>query len=111
MKNSGRRNVRKHRKIKNGDKYINLDISFKFGSLEKIKITSSYPKDYLGGSWKELITYLVINTIGISKSNKNSSYAITNVSMKYLSKIIIDFEKLSYKGYVWKRPKHEFTDS
>ena len=31
--------------------------------------------------------------------------------MKDLSKIIKDFEKLPYKGYVQKRPKHEPTDS
>ena len=31
--------------------------------------------------------------------------------MKYISKIIKKFEKLPYKGYVRKRPKHEPTDS
>ena len=31
--------------------------------------------------------------------------------MKDLSKIIKDFEKLPYKGYVHNRPKHEPTDS
>ena len=31
--------------------------------------------------------------------------------MKYLSKIIKEFKKLSYKGYVRKRPDHEPTDS
>ena len=45
MKNRGRCNVRKHRYIKDSEKYITLDISLKFGSLEKMRITSSYPKD------------------------------------------------------------------
>ena len=31
--------------------------------------------------------------------------------MKDLSKIIKEFEKFPYKGYVRKRPKHEPTDS
>ena len=44
----GRHNVRKHREIKNCEKYIILDISLKYGSLEKMKITSSDPKDNLG---------------------------------------------------------------
>ena len=36
MKRCGRRNVRKHREIKGSDKYITLDISLKFGSLDNI---------------------------------------------------------------------------
>ena len=38
-KNGGRRNVRKHRDIKNGEHYIILDISLKFGNLDNMKIT------------------------------------------------------------------------
>ena len=41
----GRRNVRKHREIKGSDKYVTLDISLKFDSLDKMKITSSESKD------------------------------------------------------------------
>ena len=37
--------------------------------------------------------------------------AIINVSMKDLSRIIKDFKKLCYKGYVCKKPKHEPNDS
>ena len=46
-KNCGRLNVRKHREIKNAEKYIALDISLKFGSLDNTKIISSELKDYL----------------------------------------------------------------
>ena len=59
MKNCGRRNVRKHKEIKGSDKYVTLDISLKFESMEKMKITSSESKgksrkirkgvDYLSG--------------------------------------------------------------
>ena len=38
MKNGGRRNVRKHKDIKGSDKYVTLDISLKFDSLDKMKI-------------------------------------------------------------------------
>ena len=44
MKNCGRCNVRKHKDIKVSDKYVTLDISSKFDSLEKMKITSSESK-------------------------------------------------------------------
>ena len=62
MKNCGRHNIRKHIEIKDSNKYITLDILLKFCSLEKIRITSSYPKDHLGRSGKGLITYLGLNT-------------------------------------------------
>ena len=45
MNNCGRQNVRKHREIKGSDKYATLDISLNFGSMDKMRITSSEPKD------------------------------------------------------------------
>ena len=58
MKNCGRCNVRKHRENKGSYKYVTLDISLKFDSLDKMKITTSESKkigknrkgvDYLSG--------------------------------------------------------------
>ena len=72
MKSCSRLNVRKHREIKNGDNYITLDILLKFGSLDKIKMTSSYTKDYLDRSRKGLIASLFLKTIAISKKNKKA---------------------------------------
>ena len=43
-KNCGCRTVRKHKDIKGSDKYFTLDISLKFDSLDKMKITSSESK-------------------------------------------------------------------
>ena len=63
MKHCGRRNVRKHRDIKNGEKYITLKIYLNFGSLDKMKIIYSEPQDYLGVSRKGLITSMGIKTI------------------------------------------------
>ena len=60
MKCFGHRNVRKHIYIKGSDKYITLDISLKFVSMDKMRITSPYQKykfgkirkgvDYFSGS-------------------------------------------------------------
>ena len=41
MKHFFCRNARKHRVIKGSNKYVTLDISLKFDSLEKMKITFS----------------------------------------------------------------------
>ena len=70
IKNCGHLNVRKHRDINNGDQRITLDISLKFGNLDKMKITSSEPKYYLVISGKGLITSLGIKTIRRSKNLK-----------------------------------------
>ena len=110
MKTFGRYNVRKHREIKNDEKYITLDISLKFVGLDNIKITYSEPKDYLGISGKGFITSLDIKTNVRSNKNKKARFTITNITLKYLSRIIREFEKFTYKGCVRKRPKYEPTD-
>ena len=111
MKNCDRRNVGKHREIRGSDKYVTLDISLKFDILDKIKITSSESKEKLERSRKELITSLGFKDKVRPHKYKNARYAIVNVSKKYLSKIIREFEKLTYESYEKKRPKHEPTDS
>ena len=62
MKCFGRRNVRKHKDIKGSDKYVILDISSKFDSLDKIQIKSSYSKVKLDRQGKGLISSLGFNT-------------------------------------------------
>ena len=64
----------KNIEIKKDDKYITLDISLKFGSLENMKIISSDPNYYLGRSVKGLITPLGIKIIVMSNKNKKSRY-------------------------------------
>ena len=68
MKNCGRHNVRKHREIKDGEKYVILNIFLYFVSIDKMKITYSEPKYCLGRSGKGLITSLNLKTI--RRSNK-----------------------------------------
>ena len=87
-KNCGCCNVRKHRDIKDSDKYVTLDISLKFGNMEKMKITSPESKeksvkirkgvDYLSGFQDQIKATKI----------KKARYAIRNVSKKELSKII-----------------------
>ena len=62
MRNCGRRNVRKHIEIKGSDKYVTLDISSNFDSLDKMKITSSGSKDDLKRLGKGLITSLGVKS-------------------------------------------------
>ena len=93
MKNCGCHNVRKHRDIKGSDKYITLDILLKCGSLDKIRIASSDPKDNLGISGKGLTTSLGIKSKESPKKYKKERYTIVNVIMKDLYSIIREFEK------------------
>ena len=71
MKNCGCWNVRKHIEIKGSDKYANLDISLKFGSLDKMRITSSEPKDNLGRSGKGLINLLSLKAKAEAKETQS----------------------------------------
>ena len=80
MKNCGRRNVRKHEEIRGSDNYVTLEISSKFDSLDKIKITSSESKGKLEGSGKGLITSLGFKTKARSQRYKKARYVIGNFS-------------------------------
>ena len=60
-----------------------------------METTSSESKLKLGRSGKRLVTALALKTKGRSKNTKKARYAIGNVSMKDLSNIIKDIEKLS----------------
>ena len=111
MKNCGHQNVSKHREIKVSDKYFTLDISLKFDSLDKMKITSSESKRKLERSGKGLITSLGFKTKAGSQKYKKAIYAIRNVSEKDISKIIRELETIEKLSYEKKRHKHEPTHS
>ena len=106
IKNDGRRNVSKQKEIRGSDKYVTLDISLNFDSLDKIKITSSKSKGRLQRSGKGLINSMGFNTKARSQKYKNARYAIVDVSEKDLSRIIKDFEKIEKLPYEKKMPKH-----
>ena len=87
MKNCSHRNVRKHREIKGSEKYFTLDISLKFDSIDKMRITSSESKVNLGKSGKGLITSLGLKAKSSPKKYKNTTCAIVNIRKK-------DFQRL-----------------
>ena len=67
-----------------------MDIYLDYGIMDNMKIISPEPKDYLVISGKGLINSLGIKTIIKSKKIKKLRYAITNVSLKDISKNLIN---------------------
>ena len=94
MKNCGRRNVRENKEIKGSDKYVTLDISSKFDSLEKMKIKSSESKGKLERLGKGLNNSRGFKAKVTPQKYKKARYAIGNVRKNDLSKIIREFENL-----------------
>ena len=76
MKNCGRRKVRIHKEIRGSDKIVNLNISAKFDSLNKMETTSSESKRKLGRSGEVLITALYFKTKSRLPKYKKAKYAI-----------------------------------
>ena len=107
----GHRKVRENKKIKGSNKYVTLDISSKFDSLDKMKTISSESKRKLKRSGKRLVSSLSFKTKVRSQKFKKARYAIRNVSEKDFLKIIKEFEKIEKLPYEKKRPKHDPTDS
>ena len=91
-------NVRKHRETKNGDHYITSDISLKLKCLEKRKVTSSQPMDYMGITGKGMTKYLTLSTKSINKKQKEMDY-ITTITNQDLRKLLKKFKNLPYMGY------------
>ena len=58
-----------------------------------------------------MITSLGLKAKTRPNKYKKERYAIGDVSMKEISNIIREFEKLPYKIYERRRSKHEPTDS
>ena len=115
MKDCGCFNIMKQGEIKGSDKYVNLDTLLKCDSIENMKITSSESKGNLRRSGKRLINSLGIKDKAGPKqgqqNTKRQGIQFGNVSKKDPSKIIRDFEKITYESYERKRPKCEPTDS
>ena len=61
---------------------------------------------FLRGSGKGLINSLGLKAKAGAKKYKNLRYAIGNISNKNISKIIWEFENLSYKSYERRGTKH-----
>ena len=84
MKNCGCRKVRKQKEIKGSDKYVTLEISSRFDSMDKMKTTSSESKGKLETPGKGLVTSLGFKTKVMPQKYKKERYAIGNISEKDL---------------------------
>ena len=79
--------------------------------MNSMETTSSDSKGKLGIPGKGLVTALALKTKVRSQKYKKVRYDIGNVSMKDLSDIIKEFEKIVKVPYVKSIPKHEPTSS
>ena len=82
MKNCGHHKVRKHKENRDSDKFVTLDISEKFDSLNNMETTSSESKEKLEISGMGLVTALAFKTKVRPTQYKKAKYAIGNVSEK-----------------------------
>ena len=74
MKKHGRRNARKHIEIKGSDKYVTLEVSSKFDSLENIRIISSESDNNLVRPGKGLTT-----SMGLKAKSRPNKYKKGNI--------------------------------
>ena len=72
-----------------------MELSF----LERIKYTSSVPRDYVGRSSKGLKTYMSISTRNSPKSKQKANFATTDVCLQSFVKILDDLKDVPYQGY------------
>ena len=110
MKNCGRRNVREHRDIKNGNQYVVLDIYkvWWYGKDEN----HIFRTKILFGNTRKGVYYLSGSQEHYkAKKIKKIRFAINEVSLKDISKTIKGFKDLPYDCYARKRPKHMHTES
>ena len=82
MENCGRLNVGKHKEIRGSDKYVTLEISSKFDSLDNMKITSSQSKGRLERPGKGLITSLGFNTKARSQNKTKRQRMPSEMSVR-----------------------------
>ena len=109
MKSFGSCNVRKHRKIKNGDQYIALEISLGIYCTDKREFTSLESRYYIGISVKGLTDSLTLRTKRKNKK-QNSRNAITDITNQYFRKLIMEFNNSPYIGYKKKQVHNEPTE-
>ena len=110
MRNFGLHNVWKHKGINIGDQYIALAISLELGFLEKSKVTSSGPRDYVERFGKGLTTSLNLSTRWRPKNKQKESTSTTDVDIQNFSEISEEFNDVPYPGYRRKKSKNQPTE-
>ena len=110
MTSCGRCNVRKHRDINNGEKYIILEIYYKIGFLDKREVTSSESKDYMGRPGKALNTSMDLRN-KIPNNKQNKWFAVTEMTNLDFSKLLRNFNNWTYIGYKIKQVHNKPTEA
>ena len=98
MKSYGRRNVRRHREIKNGEQYIILEISYDIYCMDKREETPSKSRYYMARTGKGMTTYMDFREKS-PNNKKNASFDITGITNQDLSKLFRKFTNSPYLGY------------
>ena len=106
----GRRNIRKHRDIKNVEQWIILNMSYKLDCLDKKNFNSSESKDYMVRPGYRLTKYLDIRTKSSNKKQK-ARFDITDITNKDFSQLLKQFKNSPYIGYKSKQVHNEPTKS
>ena len=98
MTSCGRRNIWKHKEIKNGEQYIVLDISSKLHFMDRREFNSSESRNYTIKAGEGLTTYLDLRTKGTNKKQRES-FSITDINNQDFRKLLKDFRNSYCKGY------------
>ena len=95
MKSYGRRNVRRHREIKNGEQYIILEISYDIYCMDKREDTPLESRHYMARTGKGMTTYMDFREKS-PNNKKNASFDITGITNQDFSYLIRKFKKTPY---------------
>ena len=98
MTSCQRRNVKKHREIKNGEQCIALDISLEIYCLEKREVNSSESREYMVISGKGLTTSMILRTKSKNKKKKAGIYT-TDITNQDFRKFLKEFKNSNNLGY------------
>ena len=109
MKNGGICNDRTHQKNKSSDKYVTLDVSLKFDSLENMKIISSESQDNLGRPGKGLITSLCLRAKLNHKNTKRKDMT-SEISVRRTFQILLRILKNYIMKFMRRRGTRIFCD-
>ena len=91
----GQRNVKKHRKIKNSELYIALDIYLKIDFMQNREFTSSGSRYYVVRSCKCLTASLTLSTKRLNKKQKEIN-SITDIPQYNFRKLLKKFNNVSH---------------
>ena len=110
MKICGRHNVTKYRDIKNGYRYIALDISSKLDSMNKREVIYSESRDYIGRSSDGLTIFMPLST-KIPNKKQYAMFVITRITDQYFRKLLKEIKNIPDLGYKSKQAHNKPTEA